>query len=225
MTQVKICGIQTFSAAEAAVTAKADYLGMVFIRDNPRAIDYQVREQILNALRPLRRSRRPQVIALIADYPIKVIHNLYNGTLGIDAVQLSGAETPGYCREAITETGAKLFKVIGIPPTATLANTSLPQLEALLKDYRQAGCQIILDCAADGLNGGSGQAFDWDIAAALSQKGHEFILSGGLTPENAAQAIARVQPWGVDVSSRVETDGVKDPEKIRQFIANAKAAA
>ena len=223
MTQVKICGIQTFAAAEAAA-AKADYLGLVFIPESRRAIDFQVRQQIIDALWSLR--RRPKTVALVADWPIKAIHNVYNGIIDSDAIQRCGAETPDYCRQAIAEPGATLFKLIGIPQPETLSSASLPHLETLINDYRQAGCQIILDCAADSQQGGSGQAFDWAIAAALSQKGHEFILAGGLTLDNVAQAIEQVRPWGVDVSSGVETtDGVKDPEKIRRFIANARAAA
>lgn len=223
MTQVKICGIQTFAAAEAATTAKADYLGLVFIPESRRAIDFQVRQQIIDALWSLR--RRPKTVALVADWPIKAIHNVYNGIIYSDAIQRCGAETPDYCRQAIAETGATLIQTHRHPPDRDPFQRLPPHLETLIKDYRQAGCPIILDCAADSQQGGSGQAFDWAIAAALAQKGHEFILAGGLNPENVAQAIAQVRPWGVDVSSGVETDGVKDPDKIRQFIANARAAA
>jgi phosphoribosylanthranilate isomerase len=81
---------------------------------------------------------------------------------------------------------------------------------------------VTLDRRVEGLQGGTGQSFDWSIAAGLSQRGHTFLLAGGLTPDNVAQAIATVQPWGVDVSSGVETGGVKDHQKIRAFIRNAR---
>jgi phosphoribosylanthranilate isomerase len=88
--------------------------------------------------------------------------------------------------------------------------------------YREAGHLVTLDRLVEGLPGGTGESFDWDIAALLSRQGHSFLLAGGLTPDNVAQAVAQVQPWGVDVSSGVETGGVKDLEKIRAFIANAR---
>jgi phosphoribosylanthranilate isomerase len=84
--------------------------------------------------------------------------------------------------------------------------------------YRSAGHLINLDRLVAGLQGGTGQSFDWSIAGRLSQRGHSFLLAGGLTPENVGQAIATAQPWGVDVSTGVETGGAKDPQKIRDFI-------
>jgi phosphoribosylanthranilate isomerase len=99
---------------------------------------------------------------------------------------------------------------------------TLADLESRLRQYRDAGCLVTLDRQVEGLQGGTGQSFDWRIAAALARKGHKFLLAGGLTPGNVAQAIADVQPWGVDVSSGVETNGVKDPEKIRDFIRYAR---
>jgi phosphoribosylanthranilate isomerase len=75
------------------------------------------------------------------------------------------------------------------------------------------------------LHGGTGQSFDWRIAGQLAVNGRRFLLAGGLTPANVAEAVAAVHPWGVDVSSGVESDGAKDHAKIRQFVANARQAA
>ena len=91
--------------------------------------------------------------------------------------------------------------------------------------YQNAGCRITLDRLVTGLQGGTGQSFDWNIAAALSQKGHQFLLAGGLTPDNVAAAIRQSHPWGVDVSTGVETNGDKDPVKIRAFIAQSRGNA
>lgn len=86
----------------------------------------------------------------------------------------------------------------------------------------ERGFLTILDRAVAGLQGGTGQAFDWEVAARLSEAGFRFMLAGGLTPENVNRAVSEVNPWGVDVSSGVETKGVKDPEKIRRFIEEAR---
>ena len=96
------------------------------------------------------------------------------------------------------------------------------RLAQLVQSYRKAGHLVTLDRLVDGLPGGTGQSFDWEIAGRLSRQGHSFLLAGGLTPDNVARAISRVQPWGVDVSSGVETGGAKDPEQIRAFIRNVR---
>ena len=93
-----------------------------------------------------------------------------------------------------------------------------------MRDYCGVGHLVTLDRYVEGIQGGTGEGFDWDVAAALSQAGLPFLLAGGLTPENVAKAIVAVSPWGVDVSSGVETGGIKDHEKIRAFMRNARAA-
>jgi phosphoribosylanthranilate isomerase len=100
---------------------------------------------------------------------------------------------------------------------------AVADLEERLRSYRAAGCRITLDKLVEGLQGGTGQSFDWEIAAQMAQNGHEFLLAGGLTPDNVAQALAQARPWGVDVSSGVETDGKKDLEKMLAFIQNARS--
>ena len=81
---------------------------------------------------------------------------------------------------------------------------------------------VTLDRLVEGIPGGTGESFDWGVAAELSRQGHSFLLAGGLSPDTVGQAVERVQPWGVDVSSGVETQGVKDAGKIRDFIQVAR---
>ena len=98
-------------------------------------------------------------------------------------------------------------------------------MEARLHTINDAGHIALLDRESSVQPGGMGQTFDWSVARELAAFGHRFILAGGLTPENVPAAIGEVAPWGVDVSSGVETDGVKDVDKIRSFIAAARKGA
>ena len=136
---------------------------------------------------------------------------------GLDAAQLCGAESVEYCRQ----TEAQVIKVLHVPDTVS-GDEAVSEFAGRIKSYASEGNMITLDRLVEGLQGGTGQTFDWSVAAGLSALGHRFLLAGGLTPENVAQAVSDVKPWGVDVSSGVETGGVKDPSKIKDFIRAAR---
>ena len=130
--------------------------------------------------------------------------------------------------EAPGQVPVEVIKVLHVPGTAAGDSVgtkakAVADLEERLRSYRAAGCRITLDRLVEGLQGGTGQSFEWEIAALMTQNGHEFLLAGGLTPDNVAQAVAQARPWGVDVSSGVETGGKKDPEKMLAFIQNARS--
>ena len=120
------------------------------------------------------------------------------------------------------DAGVGVIKVFHVTRDAAGPETS--DRAGLMRDFHTAGHLITLDRMVDGLQGGTGQTFDWDVAARLSGQGHDFLLAGGLTPENVGRAVAAVRPWGVDVSSGVETNGINDPDKIRAFVQNARNA-
>ena len=115
-----------------------------------------------------------------------------------------------------------VFKVIHVPGGFQGAE-ELEKLGRRLTALREQGFLATLDRKVAGLQGGTGQTFDWTVAALLSEAGFDFMLAGGLTPENVKQAVCETNPWGVDVSSGVESGGVKDAEKIRRFVAEAKS--
>jgi phosphoribosylanthranilate isomerase len=141
---------------------------------------------------------------------------------------------PGYTNAGRVPTGLTLPPTDVSGPGSTCGRRGLRkgdrreeiigELASAIRSYREAGHLVALDRRVAGLQGGTGQTFDWGIAAELSRRGHSFLLAGGLTPDNVAQAVATAQPWGVDVSSGVETGGIKDPDKIRAFIHNARHA-
>ena len=227
---VKICGVRRREDALVAAGAGADYVGIVFVPGRRRRIAPGEARIITEALRSNGGAaggdapNAPQSVGLFGDQPLAEALDAI-AVAGLDAVQLCGDESVAYCRQALTL--VPVIKVLHIPDNA--GDDEIAGVARRIDEYAAAGCMITLDSQVAGLHGGSGQAFDWRIAARLSANGPDaggrgFLLAGGLTPDNVAAAIAAVRPWGVDVSSGVETGGVKDAAKIRRFIANAKSA-
>ena len=214
VSTVKICGVRRPEDALVVAEAGADYLGMVFVPGRRRRIEPAAARVITDGLHALG-AGAPQAVGLFGDQPLGEVLDTIAGA-GLDWVQLCGDESPEYCRQVQEHAG--VIKVLHVADDADIAG-----MAELIDAYAAAGCTITLDSQVTGLHGGTGQSFDWSIAAKLAESGRQFLLAGGLTPENVADAAVRVNPWGVDVSSGVETDGAQDHAKIRQFIANARS--
>jgi phosphoribosylanthranilate isomerase len=204
MIRVKICGIQDETAALAAAEAGADAVGLIFAPGR-RQVDLAQARRIGAALPPF-----VTKVGVVVNEPLERVRALIDG-VRLDVVQLHGDEDAAYCRAArdLGVTVIKAVQVAGPPDVDSLR--SLPVAAVLLDTYRP------------GIRGGSGETFDWSLAAPLAGA-MRVILSGGLSPENVAAGVAVVRPYGVDVSSGVEIDGRKDPAKIRAFVAAARAA-
>ena len=211
MTAIKICGIQRTEDAVAAAEAGADFVGLVFVPQRRRRLTEEPAAQIVKALTESL-GKTPHVVGLFADQPIDEV-NRHIKSCHLDRVQLCGSESLDYCGQM----SVPVFKVIHVPEGAA-SGDDVGRLAESIQKFRDAGHLVTLDRQVDGLQGGTGKSFDWSIAARLAQAGHEFLLAGGLTPENVAEAVRSVAPWGVDVSSGVETGGVKDAAKIHAFI-------
>lgn len=219
MIYTKICGIRRTEDAITAAEAGADFIGLVFVPERRRRLELAAAAEIVCELRTLI-PEPPRVVGLFADQPLEdVIETIKS--CGLDLAQLCGQESPDYCRAIAEQTGAEVIKVLHVSASETGAGGGVA---ARIAPYQEAGCYVTLDRLVEGLQGGTGRSFDWEVAAQLSRGGYEFLLAGGLTPENVAQAVQQVNPWGVDVSSGVETGGHQDEEKIRAFIHNARAA-
>ncbi|HLW46794.1 MAG TPA: phosphoribosylanthranilate isomerase [bacterium] len=201
--RVKICGIRRLADAMAAADAGADAIGLNFWRPGRRYVTPEVARQIAHALPPfvckvgVFVDEEPETIRAIADL------------VGLDALQLHGAESPQVCA-ALDRPVIKSIKVRG------------PESLAGLARYRVAGFLLDTHVPGAAAPGGTGQSFDWSLAEHAREAG-PIIISGGLTAGNVEEAIRRARPYAVDVASGVETDGEKDPEKIRAFIARVQA--
>ena len=184
-----------------AVQAGADALGFVFFEKSPRYVDPERAAEIIAGIPPF-----VQVVGLFVNAPLDLV-NTSADRCGLDIIQLHGEESPSYC-QSVRRRVMKAFRVQGMESLDAMA------------DYRVAG--YLLDAYSPNSYGGTGERFDWDCAVAAKGKG-PIILAGGLDPENVTEAVQRVAPYAVDVSSGVElSPGRKDPEKVRNFIRNAK---
>ena len=222
MIRTKICGIRRTEDAITAAESGADFIGLVFVPERRRRLEVPAAAEIVCELRTLI-PEPPKVVGLFADQPPdEVIETIKS--CGLDLAQLCGQESPDYCREVAAQTGAEIIKVLHVSASETVGDTGDGGgVEARMAPYLEAGCYVTLDRLVEGLQGGTGQSFDWEVAAQLSLRGYDFLLAGGLTPENVAQSVKQVNPWGVDVSSGVETGGRQDTDKIRAFIHNARS--
>jgi phosphoribosylanthranilate isomerase len=207
VTRVKVCGITRHEDAELAAELGAWALGFILWRPSPRAADPRTAASIAAALR-----RRVALAGVFVNATLDEITEAAEA-LHLSHIQLHGDEGPAFCEEARRRSGCKVIKAVRVTGPGDLQD-----LERFHTDFH------LLDTAARGLRGGSGATWDWALAARRRSSVPE-ILSGGLTPENVAAGIAAVRPYAVDVASGVEAaPGVKDPEKLRAFVAAAAPA-
>ncbi len=225
MTAVKICGVMTVEHALAAATAGADLVGLVFAPSR-RQITPDQAMPIVAALRQY--PRRIRIVGLFVNTDPAMINTLAI-QCGLDYVQLSGDELPAQ----VASIQLPLIKAVRLNASShdqawlahTLRQCASPSLlpNTLPADLRPVVFRLLVDAHVAGQYGGTGTLADWEQAASLAQQ-VPIMLAGGLTPENVAAAIQQVRPWGVDVSSGVERDGVKDPHRIAAFVHAARYA-
>ncbi len=203
--RVKICGITRLQDLHDACAAGADAVGFVFYEKSPRHVSIEAAAGLARALPPF-----VQSVGLFVNADPAFIERLLK-TVPLDLLQFHGDETPDDCLR-YTRPYIKAIRVT--------AGTDLLKWAADFETARG----LLLDAYVPGVPGGTGESFDWKLIPPHLPK--PVILSGGLTPANVAEAVQRVRPWAVDVSSGVEASkGIKDAHQIAQFIAKAKEAS
>jgi phosphoribosylanthranilate isomerase len=201
MVRVKICGITSVEDALQAAHSGADALGFVFYVQSPRNLDPLRAANIISGLPPF-----VQTVGLFVNADADFVNDTAD-LCRLDLVQLHGDEPPEYC-EKIRRRVIKAFRVSDASSLAPV------------RDYHVAG--ILLDAYSPRAFGGTGLSFNWELAGIAREFG-PVILAGGLAADNVREAVERVAPYAVDVSSGVESSpGKKDPEKVREFIKRAK---
>ena len=204
-TKVKICGITNLADAQTAVAAGADMLGFVFYDQSPRYLTLPDAAEITRHLPPyiLR-------VGLFVNADEPFIFSAVQAC-GLNLLQIHGDESPEFC----TQFGMMTIKAFRISDASSLA--ALPQY---------ATDAYLLDAHTPGIRGGTGHRFNWDLAVQAREFGKPIFLAGGLTPENVGEAVRKVRPFAVDVSSGVESSpGKKEPAKVQAFIANVRSAS
>ena len=203
MVQVKICGINRMTDAEKAVELGADALGFIFA-ESPRKITPQKARDIIRRISPFVKT----VGVFVNEQPVKIREIM--DFCGLDLVQLHGNESVSTC----SMMGPKVIKAFRVQGEETLMQI------AHYKDHVSA---ILLDTYQKGIDGGTGKTFDWRLALKAKNIGIPLVLSGGLGPDNIAEALKRVNPFAIDVSSGIEImPGIKDHGRMRILMDKIK---
>ena len=206
MMKIKICGITNSDDALACAAAGVDMIGLNFYEQSPRYIRPDRACTIARTL-PL----STQAVGIFVDTPVEEIRRVARD-VGLRMVQLHGSESPEMCAKLARD--FEIIKALRIDGGFDAQRASVYPM-----------CTILLDTYDEWTAGGTGGVGDWELARATKKFASRLILAGGLSPENVTQAIATVEPDGVDVCSSVESaPGVKDPGRIQQFVAAARNA-
>jgi phosphoribosylanthranilate isomerase len=207
-TKVKICGLTRLEDAGLAVESGAWALGMIFHPGSPRHLDLEPAAEIATAFR-----RRCEVVGVFVNAPLDdVLRTL--GSVPLTVLQLHGDEGPSYCAEAGRRSGLKVMKAVRAKDVHAVRS-----LSSYKTDFH------MIDAYVPGTYGGTGERFDWELAAA-HPGGTPLVLSGGLTAENVGEAMAIARPFAVDVSSGVESaPGIKDSYRMQSFLEAVSSAA
>jgi phosphoribosylanthranilate isomerase len=206
MMKIKICGVTNSNDALACAAAGADMIGLNFYEQSPR---YIRPDQVRTIARKLPLST--QAVGIFVDTPVEEIRRVARD-VGLRMVQLHGSESPELCAELARD--FEIIKALRVDGGFDVQRASVYPM-----------CTILLDTYDERTVGGTGDVGDWELARATKKFASRLILAGGLSPENVAQAIATVNPDGVDVCSAVESaPGIKDLERVQQFVAAARNA-
>ncbi len=208
MIRVKICGLSEVEHALVASQSGADFLGLVFAPSR-RQVSPGKALPLVEAIHSLK--KHPALVGVFVNAPVKEVNRIAD-RCQLDWVQLSGDETWQYCQEIMKP----LIKVIHVS-TKQKPDELLSEVERGYQLLPKRELICLLDAPVRETYGGTGQVFDWQLAREVSAR-FPLMVAGGLTPGNVGQMVKKVRPWGVDVSTGVETDGRKDISKISAFI-------
>ena len=213
MTLIKICGLTNVADALAAARAGADFLGFIFYPPSPRTTNESDVTTMVQALR--QEPHCPRLVGVFVNETAATMAGVLD-RCGLDLAQLHGDETPNLIGDPASPLYGRSYKVL---KPASLAEAEAEMEWYLPPEPKPGNPTVLIDTLHPTLHGGTGEVADWSMAATLANGQAGFMLAGGLTPVNVAEAIRQVRPFAVDVASGVEArKGVKDHEKVRAFV-------
>jgi len=211
-TKIKICGVTLADDAARVAAAGADFIGLNFWPKSRRYLAPERANLVASAARALGST---EVVGVFVDADVDEVREVLR-YVELDVIQLHGDEHPEDVRGIAEATGKRVWKALPVSTAHDLAHLETWPADVLVLDTPSAG------------RGGSGQTFDWSLAAEARRRypARRFVLAGGLDPANVGAAIAAVTPWAVDVASGVEAGpGIKDPERLAAFVAAVRGRA
>jgi len=208
-TKVKICGLKDAGTIAAMAELPVDYIGFVFAPSKRQVTPEQAAALRLAVLAtPMNGGRSPRTVGVFVNPSLESLADTLS-QVPLDVVQLHGGESAAFCREVGARFGVEVWRVLSVGED--------DGGEARIAEYAEAVSAILLDTAG----GGTGRAFRWEripaYREAARRHGLPLFVAGGLTPDNVGELVSAYRPDGVDISSGVETDGVKDIDKIAAF--------
>ena len=214
-THVKICGLRDSPNALVAADSGAAFLGFNFVEGVRRQLQPDEGQWVTEGFSGGREGipNGPKLVGLFRDQSVEWVRHVAQ-QCHLHMAQLNGDEDLAYAEELIVP----VMRQIRVKPDDTAES-----LRNEVHQWLNAGHMVVLDSFDPGAPGGTGVAFNWSVADGIAEQ-EGVLLAGGLTPENVGTAIQQLNPWGVDVASGVEMDGVKDPDRIREFIKAARNA-
>ncbi len=195
MTKIKLCGLSRINDIDVVNALKPDYIGFVFVKNSKRTISFEQAKQLKKRL-----NNDIKVVGVFVDEDIEIIKQVVDV---IDSIQLHGSEDNEYIHNLRKSCDKQIIKAIQVKE-----KKDIEEGETSIADY------ILFDSGK-----GSGKTFDWNL---LKNSKRPYFLAGGLDEENVQQAIGLLHPFGVDVSSTIETNGYKDAVKMKRFVENVR---
>ncbi|MDQ0088107.1 phosphoribosylanthranilate isomerase [Paenibacillus anaericanus] len=215
---LKICGLQSVEVLKSMINLPIDYLGFVFAKSKRQVTSSQAVE-LLSVLSEWTSSHNLESVGVFVNPTIEELQSLL-AEVPLDVLQLHGSESPEFCREASELFGLKIYKAFSVRDDESI------HVEEILERYNGVLDGMLLDTYDPHYGGGSGVTFRWNLAAPYQtwakNQGIPFLVAGGLHAGNVGELINTLAPDGVDVSSGVESDGVKDITKITAFVERVK---
>lgn len=216
---VKICGIKEVATLQGMSGLPVDYIGFVFA-PSKRQVTAEQASKLCAASHsiPMADGRPPLTVGVFVNPSIEQLAEVLP-IVPLNFIQLHGDETPAFCREVQSRFGVEVWRAMPVADDGD-PSTGVSRLAA----YKDAVSTVLLDTAG----GGTGRTFRWDLIPsyqhAARSSGLQLFIAGGLSPDNAAQLVTQYRPAGVDISSGVETDGIKDVHKITAFAERVKGS-